>query len=691
MITLYESTADDFTTLGMAVLSPTSCEIEEIAGGEFELTMQHPIDAAGKHRLLVPGRIIKAPAPVRENPEIIEPGSTPVTKTYQVWKSVASGRLFIRQTMNGAKIDALLTGEECLKMEEGTYSGSTWFKVQKVNGGAVGWVFPNLNGTPYLQNTGRSKTVTTGGDDPGTSVEVKLSRMQLFVIREVKRRSASRMVEVKAEHIFYRLRGSVWIGTSSAYDIPLSQLVQRLRDTTYVSHDAGIELKTFVSGVNWKVTSSQLGKNAMAILLDEKNGALAQAGGRLIRDNFNAYIIPKKDRDLGYELRYGKNLLDAEYTRKISDVVTRVVPLGKTAGGGPLWGTAQTSPHIHEYGENDKVIQYSVQAASESAADVAAARTQLNTLAQREFTRNHIDEPAAELTAEFANLGNTPLYTQIANEYSLHMYDTIHVMDRDAGINGFVTMKEYRYDCLNDRYNDTVFGDAVIVNDEHQIVYLTWLESDGTAWIDTGVKAHLGTEAKLDMIVRSSSHVNTMAMGDIANSSAALSVNLKISGTGTPTSRFGAKTVTMGGAIELGTRYLWTINKTAFVAKKVATGATTTVGSFGQTANFETQQTMYLFVGRTASGISTYTGTIRMYGCTISEDGTLIRDFRPALYDGVPCMFDTVTQTPCFNASGAGEFEYPLPNGSALTMLTGGRGTNGISADDALNILTGGN
>ena len=47
MITIYAPDATDFSTLGLGALAPYECEIEEQAGGMYELTICHPMDEGG--------------------------------------------------------------------------------------------------------------------------------------------------------------------------------------------------------------------------------------------------------------------------------------------------------------------------------------------------------------------------------------------------------------------------------------------------------------------------------------------------------------------------------------------------------------------------------------------------------------------------------------------------------------------
>ena len=91
MITIYAPDAVDFSTLGEGALCPSECVIEEQALGQYSLTMTHPMDAGGKWRMIAPGCILKAPAPVRETPLAVEDGegtipSEPETVTRHIYR-----------------------------------------------------------------------------------------------------------------------------------------------------------------------------------------------------------------------------------------------------------------------------------------------------------------------------------------------------------------------------------------------------------------------------------------------------------------------------------------------------------------------------------------------------------------------------------------------------------------------------
>ena len=53
MICVYPADCTDFSTNGNGTLAPLSAEVTETLNGEYELTLVHPIDEAGKWQRLV--------------------------------------------------------------------------------------------------------------------------------------------------------------------------------------------------------------------------------------------------------------------------------------------------------------------------------------------------------------------------------------------------------------------------------------------------------------------------------------------------------------------------------------------------------------------------------------------------------------------------------------------------------------
>ena len=165
MITIYAPKATDFSTLGLGALAPYEVEIEEQAGGMYELTMTHPMDEDGKWLNIGIGCIIKAPAPVRETPLAGEDDegeipAEPVTVTRKIYKvqTNTGANLHLRQGPSTSTpiLSKYRPGTEVavLSQENG------WGQVIVCSSGATGYM--SMQYLVYV----RDETETIEGDVP---------------------------------------------------------------------------------------------------------------------------------------------------------------------------------------------------------------------------------------------------------------------------------------------------------------------------------------------------------------------------------------------------------------------------------------------------------------------------------------------------------------------------------------------
>ena len=447
MITIHEAGAAGFDTLGLGALTPTECMIDERAGGLYELKLVHPVTDDYRHTLLAQYRIIKAPAPVRETPllELGQSGSV----TREIYRVATGGaRLNMRAAPNGKILHAYPPGTEVVRL--GQSDDGTWLQVALMDGGATGWMFAE-----YLELV-RTETEAVVGDTPGI-VQPRQTREQLFRIVDTEPDSKLRTVTAWAQHITYDLKGAIVVGEYEpdgvAADVVCAQLMAR------ADHDVS-DFHIYCA-VDGKITGSYGGRNIIDCLLDPETGVAAQTGARVVRDNYDIFLLPDEERSRGVELRYGKNLLSAAMTTSVADVITRIRPVGKDAEGGKLYIEDNNgfvdSTRIDEYPViYSKEIEYDVAVSDEL--PVNEAREQLKAKAQADFDAG-CDLAGVTLNVDFIRVELTEKYKHLASAYALHMYDRVPVIDRDAGIVATVRMIGYRYDGLLDRYDKTILGD----------------------------------------------------------------------------------------------------------------------------------------------------------------------------------------------------------------------------------------
>ena len=517
MITIYAPDAVDFSTLGEGALAPSECVIEEQALGQYSLTMTHPMDAGGKWRMIAPGCILKAPAPVRETPLAVEDGegaipSEPETVTRRIYRvqTNTGANLHLRQGPSTSTriLSKYRPGTEVVVLSQ---SGG-WGQVIVRSSGASGYM-----SMEYLVFV-RDEVETIEGDAPSPQrvVYPAQSRMQLFRISSVERDAAAREVRVTAQHIFYDLLGNIVGSEYAPENAAASAVVEQLFARALNAHgfDVHCSAQTGVSGDYTR-------RGLVECLLDPDDGVAPQAGARLIRDNFDIWLLPDLPRETGVTIRHAKDLLGAAMTTDAGSVVTRIIPVGEDADGKPLLlsGTVYVdSPRIGDYPLiYARAIDYGVKIGQDGVANAAQARAKLTEQAEADFA-NGLDLPAVSLDVDFAVLGETEEYRRYADLQAVHLYDTVRVVAKEAGIDAAVRVTGYKWDALGRGYESVTLGELTEVKTS---VYGYQLadKSVGAVKLQNGA---VGSAQLRDLAVQYA-HINTAAVEQLsANSLTAL-------------------------------------------------------------------------------------------------------------------------------------------------------------------------
>ena len=449
MIKIYDGSESDFSTLGLGVLLPTECEINWEAGGMYDLRLVHPIDDDARWTLIDYGRIIKAPGPVREAP-IVEAGNEGQTITRQIYKVQTSGpklRMRAKASLSAKILGSYKSGTEVIRV---SVSGD-WAKVIIKKGGATGWMW---NGNLTFV---RTETETINGDKPGGVVEIKQVGEQLFRITEVERDPVNKLVAVSAMHISYDLRANSVKGVYSPEKVAAATVVSEIMARAVAPHV--FDVHCFATG---NITGEYGGRSIIDCLFNPDDGIAKQLKARVVRDNFDIYILPDAERDMGVEIRYAKNMLAASLKVDAADVVTRIEPAGKDKDGKPLFLTGNgyvDSPRIGDYpAVYARRIEYPVQIGKDNIDNATQARTKLTELANADF-ENGIDLPSISLDVDFVALGDTAEYAEFAEVHAVHPYDTVAVKAPGIGVSARLRLTKCTWDVLAEKYNATTFGE----------------------------------------------------------------------------------------------------------------------------------------------------------------------------------------------------------------------------------------
>ena len=140
MICVYPADCTDFSTNGNGTLAPLSAEVTETLNGEYELTLVHPIDEAGKWQRLVEGCILRAPVPAAMTPRVnfTAPGDDNRTEVWRVntdfsGAETRKGTLRLRSGP-GTKYKVLATYKNGSFVQVIAKTNSSWYEVTAPDG-----------------------------------------------------------------------------------------------------------------------------------------------------------------------------------------------------------------------------------------------------------------------------------------------------------------------------------------------------------------------------------------------------------------------------------------------------------------------------------------------------------------------------------------------------------------------------
>lgn len=468
MINIYSSTTTDFSTLGLAALEPIECTVEESAGGQFELTMTYPIDEALKWTYLQVGNIIKAPCATRQTPLIKitdnVPAGTTETKTRAIYKvqTTTGQRLHLRAkpSLSAKIIRSYKCGTQVVRLS----TSGDWARVVVCSGGATGWMWKD--DLKFVKNKTETVVGSSSVETVSKVVEASQTRDQLFRIYSVEPDTATDTITVLASHIFYDLQGVIVTSEYEPENVAANTVLNTILANLSASHDF-----TFYCTVTAAISGTYTGVSLVKALLDPDIGIVAQTGARIIRDNFDVFIVPDEVLDRGMEIRHRKNLVGATMTTDASNVVTRIRPVGKTKKGDRLLITENGGWVDSQYKGSyptarDKEVSYDVQVGDDFKTE-ALARAELKRLAEEDFA-NGADAASVSLDVEFVALENLEEYKAYESLLAVYLYDTVRVIATYAGINVKTRVNGYTYDCLLKKYDSVQLGE---ITDIKQTTY----------------------------------------------------------------------------------------------------------------------------------------------------------------------------------------------------------------------------
>ncbi len=491
MISLFDKDNTTFTGNGNVVLTPTEGKIRMVAGGSYDLTMRHPMDPEGKWRHLVPGAVVRAPVPEEEIEnafagldadvykvttagDLREGPTAPSTISYPAWSITAYYSVGDKVTNSNKNYQCNYYDETSAWAHIAPGSCSWWTEIPRTNPGSpvlvtlpVGtelYFVQDVDSTWYKMATyygveGYVEKAKVTYDRHLTPSETKprIITEQLLRITNATVDTKSRTVSVTAEHVSNDMTGVIVRDVSISQASPALALT-RITDSFMIPYQGTIATN-LDSESNGTYTGDIKGKNGTYCLLDPDKGIVSTFDAALKRDNWDLFILKKTNTNRGFQLRRGKNILGVNWARKSDGMINRVVPVAKDAGGADLFLPEVwiDSPNISSY----PVIRMEMLSMKEqvgkdkgtgdgSTWTEADLLTEMRKRAGERFSVDKADLIITEVTVDFEMQGVTEEYPELRKLQSVLLYDTVTVIEDDAGLDTALTVTELEWDIIKE-------------------------------------------------------------------------------------------------------------------------------------------------------------------------------------------------------------------------------------------------
>lgn len=489
MICIYPPGCTDFSSNGLGTLEPENCELNWALNDLYEVTLTHPIDEVGKWTRLRENYILRVPVPhgsvtpavelpdncyemdvtsrgkwrfTSATPVYDRPGSILkkiVLASYYggdycalkgaiyfvIYHNTAAGTIAKYETVSAYPTGAVPEGQ--------SRTVETWYKVlaykwdpeAKISKAVDGWVRAGTISNVYHE----TQYVTVVGD----TVESKPLREQPFRIYRVE--ETLEKVTVYARHLFYDLLDNMILSYQKGEHDRGAEIVKGLGEAT--QYDSGFSFFSDITETPEEFELSE--KNPVEALLGEE-GVIGKCGGEIFRDWHDVYVMQRIGHDTNILISQGKNLTGITYDLDETNVVTRIIPVGETKQGKPLYlpEVYIDSERAGDYPQPTivtlKVEDAKVGDGGKRESDVY---TMLREAAQAEFDKG-CDLPDVTLTVEFVNEFDTEEYKPYGWLKNIYPGDSVRVKVKRLGADVSLRLTQYTFDCLKKQYKSMSLG-----------------------------------------------------------------------------------------------------------------------------------------------------------------------------------------------------------------------------------------
>lgn len=239
---------------------------------------------------------------------------------------------------------------------------------------------------------------------------------QLFRIYNKSKTTNS--IKVNCRHIFYDLLDN-FIEEAKIENLSCVNALYYLMTKTQFKH-------SFITSgdITTVINTSYEFKNPVECILGDEGLIANLPSGELLRDNFDIKLLTSRGTDNGVLISYGKNIMGIEETLDMSDVCTRMIPIGKDKL--KYSGKYVDSPYINNYPHPKiKMIEFN---------DIEED-SKLKNAAVEYFKNSKIDIPKFNYKIDFIELSKTEEYKNYVQLETVNLGDIVTIKHTKMNIN----------------------------------------------------------------------------------------------------------------------------------------------------------------------------------------------------------------------------------------------------------------
>lgn len=262
---------------------------------------------------------------------------------------------------------------------------------------------------------------------------------QAFRIRDIN--PTRKKISLQAKHVFYD-SDNMLIRDSYVVDKNCNDALDHLNNAT--DNESPFTTVSNVTTVNSFRCIRKSLREAIKVVLE-------RWGGHLIRDNFTIRIMDTIGQDNDVVVRYAKNLKDISVEYDWSNVVTKLMPVGRDG---------LLLPEVYIESQVQYEIPYTKAINFDQNVDESQYRDENGNLDEEAYEAALIEDLRSQAN-NYIETNNVPIvnYTLSANlEKISDIGDIVQVKDERLGVDVLTRVISYDYDAILDKYIEIEFG-----------------------------------------------------------------------------------------------------------------------------------------------------------------------------------------------------------------------------------------